>query len=218
MANAQPLATTDARLSGTTGGIAVALLGVQILLAVTLAGFGWTAHYAHDATGGMFEVGPFFLAALGCALVGWGAWWARVWTIAVGTFMFLFVGYVLVRGILDHQAGLPGLDALLRAIIGLVQLAFCLLTLVVQVLCVVFVLWRREWQFWRNLNWRMGAVEIAELLVAAALVPVLYHFDFIVPARLQAQQQAGEAAEVARYNAEIEKHYREERERNAARQ
>lgn len=180
-----------------------------------LSGYGWTVHYAQDPTGGIFESSPYFLTAFGFILVAWGVGWARAWTIPVGVIMVLVVGFVLCRGILGYQSGLPGLDAMLRAIVGLMQLVFCLVALLTQAASVLIVLRRLGWTFWRSVSWRQGALEVAELIVAAAIVPVVHHYDFAVPARLQAQQDSSLAAEMAESREAVAQIEQEERERKA---
>jgi len=128
---------------------------------------------------------------------------------AVGVFMFFLVAFAMCQSALEFASGPPTLDGGLGS---LFVLTLFLVAMAVQAASIALVGWRRGWKFWEELSWRRAAVELVEIAMAVALMPMVAYLGDTIQARFQARKQA----ESAKVRAEIAQLDQEQRDREAA--
>jgi hypothetical protein len=173
-----------------TGTIVVKLVLIllQVQAALALGYMGWGVHYELKSQA---TPGPFFLLAFGMLLLAWGAAWNRLWTLILSPILTIAIPVLAVSSI-DYNTT-PSPYNPFSGIIGLVLIAGVALALAMEQAALgLLVAWSKRWRPWSGLTPLRIALEIGEVVLACAMLPLLYHLDFRLPAAIKAKYEAQE--------------------------
>src|SRR5262245_36783319 len=180
--------------------LACSAAAIQAAGAILLSLYGWAEHYGYLTDGLHFRSGPYFLLAAGFLIGGWGCVWRRLWTVPVIAAVIACVGFILCRGIVElpPQNGPYALLGFLEMLVIGLLLSGCL---TVQAACLALIVWPQTKRYLASLRAGSISLEAAEAGVAVLAAALLWHFDYRVPARLQAQRRAASAVQEAQSDA-----------------
>ena len=179
--------TDSARRSWILAVKLVLILG-QVQMALALGYMGWGLHYELKSQA---TAGPFFLLAFGMLLLAWGAAWNRLWTLILSALLTIAIPVIALSSIEYNTTPSPYNP--FSGIIGLILIVgFALAVMLSQAALGLLVAWSKRWRPWSGLTPLRIVMEIVEVALACAMLPLLYHLDYRLPAAIKAKYEAQE--------------------------